>query len=196
MLFALTGGVACGKSLVSSFMREFGVAVVDADRISHDLTEVGSPVWSKITQTFGKEILHPDRSLNRKELGDRIFSSKEARKQLEAILVPAITVRAGIEIGKRSVDHELVCFEAPTLIENDLHLVFHTVVLVATTPEIQLSRVRGRGFTEEQARARIEAQMPLEEKRKLAQHIIENNSTIQDLRSLTSNLMTRFRMFI
>uniref|UniRef100_UPI00398ECC1B dephospho-CoA kinase domain-containing protein isoform X1 n=2 Tax=Pristiophorus japonicus TaxID=55135 RepID=UPI00398ECC1B len=177
-LVGLTGGIASGKSTVAAVFRELGCPVVDADQIARQIVELDSPVYWAIVRTFGEEILQEDRQINREKLGSIIFSDMEKRKLLNSITHPAIHKAMFKQIFKYFIQgYRYVILDVPLLFETNKLAKFmkHTIV-VYCDPQAQLIRLMKRNnLTQAEAEQRIGAQMPLEQKRKLASHVIDNS---------------------
>jgi len=183
MNIGLTGGIACGKSTVSSMLVRRGALLVDADQIAREVVEPGTPVLASVIERFGADLLLPDGSLHRKKLGERIFGDQEARKALEGLLHPPIRamMRARMEAYAASDPDKLVVVDVPLLYESKLQGMFEQVMVVYIPRELQLQRLMGRDkLTKEQAEKRLASQMPIEEKRALADYIIDNSGSLED----------------
>jgi dephospho-CoA kinase len=183
-LVGLTGGVGSGKSTVAAMLRELGAEVVDADEATHAVYEPGSPGYDAVVREFGPDFVR-DGGIDRSRLGDLVFRDADARRRLNAIVHPLVRewmakrTAAAVEQGA-----DVVVQDVPLLFENSLEKLFSSVVLVYVPEELQVERlVAGRGFTPERARAVIAAQMPIEAKRGLAQHVINNSGTLEDTRA-------------
>jgi dephospho-CoA kinase len=179
----LTGGIGSGKSVVSRLLRTYGAVVVDADLIAREVVEVGTPGLAAVADDFGVEVLQPDGSLDRPALGRRVFSDPEALARLNRITHPLIAERTrelfrkAAESGVRVLVHDIAL-----LVENGLHRDYDDVVVVAAEPATQVDRlVRLRGMSEDEARARIVAQAPLEDKLAVATHVIRNDGPLEEL---------------
>jgi len=184
-VIGLTGGIACGKSTVSKHLTEKrGVPVIDCDLIAREVVQPGKPAFKRIVETFGEEVLKPNKELNRLKLGEIIFNDVEKRRQLTTITGPMIF----LEITKQILWHfclgtPFVVIDAPTLYESK-HLlnIVAQVIVVGVSEEVQVKRMMKRdGLSEEQAHARLNAQLPLEEKVKRAHHVIWNEGSLEDL---------------
>lgn len=180
-LIGLTGGVGSGKTTVAEMLRELGAQVVDADEAAHAVYEPGSPGFDAVVREFGPEFVeggHIDRS----RLGELVFRDDDARRRLNAIVHPLVRDWMALrtaEAAERGA--EVVVQDVPLLFENGLERLFSTVVLVYVPEEVQVERlVSGRGFTPERAHAMIAAQMPIENKRGLAHHVINNSATREE----------------
>jgi dephospho-CoA kinase len=184
-LIGLTGGIASGKSTVSAILRRLGAQVIDADALARDIVKPHQPAWNEIVTTFGNEVLQADQTLDRKKLRKLVFDEPNARKKLEAITHPKIRRLAQEKIAEcAATGAPLVVYEAPLLFESEIHLWLRPVILVACDAAVQKRRLRQRDkLNEAEIEQHLEAQMSLEEKRKLADYVIENDSTIGELES-------------
>ena len=183
MNIGLTGGIACGKSTVSAMLVNRGAILVDADQLARDVVEPGSPVLERVAAQFGQAVLHPDGSLNRKKLGEIVFADPEARKQLEGLLHPPIRalMREQMETAEREYPDRLVVVDVPLLYESGLEFMFQEVMVVYVPSEIQLQRLIQRdGLSEDAAKARLAAQMSIEDKRLRADIVIDNSQTREE----------------
>lgn len=173
----LTGGIACGKSTVAAVLRARGVPVLDADQVSRDVTAPGQPALAEIVARFGPDVLRPDGALDRKALGSRVVGDPEARAALEAITHPRI--RAAIADGLallRDQGHPVAVVEAALLVETGSYRLYDALLVVRARPETQVRRLMAReGISEQQATAWLAAQVPVEEKAKLATAVIDND---------------------
>jgi dephospho-CoA kinase len=175
-LIGLTGGAGSGKSTVSAMLKELGATVIDADEAAHAAYEPGSPGFESVVREFGPEYVRDGR-IDRPRLGQLVFHDDAARRRLNAIVHPlvrewmAARTAEAIEGGA-----EVVVQDVPLLFENGLERLYSTTVLVYVPEPLQLKRlVEGRGLSEDRAGAMIASQMPIEEKRKLAAHVIDNS---------------------
>lgn len=192
-VLGLTGGIACGKSTVADLFREHGVEIVDADRVARDVVAKGTPGLAAIVDAFGEEMLLPDGTLDRRRLGGVVFADAEKRKQLEAITHPLIAQEGMRRIAElQTSDAPYLLYEAALLVEGGSHENFPGLVVVTADPEIQLARLMERdGSTEEEARARIESQLPLARKEALADVVIRNDGHLQHLREAVDDAHRR-----
>ncbi|MED0933854.1 dephospho-CoA kinase [Bacillus mobilis] len=185
VVIGLTGGIASGKSTVSDMFRELSIPVIDADIIAREVVERGKPAYNKIVEVFGTEVLQEDGELDRPKLGSVVFYNEEKRLQLNKIVHPA--VREEMNMQKEMYIKEMyikegmqaVVLDIPLLFEGKLTSLVDRVLVVAVKPHTQLERLMKRNnFSEEEATARIQSQMPLEEKVKNADAVINNDGTI------------------
>jgi dephospho-CoA kinase len=188
-LVGLTGGVGSGKSTVAVMLHELGAVVVDADEASHAVYEPGTPGFAAVVSEFGDEYVSDGR-IDRKRLGELVFGDPDARRRLNAIVHPlvrdwmAARTAEAVEAGAT-----VVVQVVPLLFENGLERLFSTIVLVYVPQEMQVDRlVKGRGLNPERARQMIAAQMPIDEKRRLAHHVIDNGGTIEATRARVDQL--------
>lgn len=183
-LIGLTGGVGSGKSTVAEMFRELGAEVLDADEAAHAAYEPGSPGFDAVVREFGPGYVRDGR-IDRKQLGQLVFNDPDARERLNAIVHPLVRewmVRRTSEAAERDV--AILIQDVPLLFENGLEHLFNSIVLVYAPEELQLERlVEGRGLDADRARAMIAAQMPIEKKRELAHHVIDNGGTVEQTRA-------------
>lgn len=194
----LTGGIASGKSTVGKLFRALGATVVDADEVAREVVEPGSEGLAEIVGTFGAEILADDGTLDRKKLGALVFEDASARKRLEAITHPRILARSMQRMAAAASRGEaLALYEAALLVENGSYKMFQALVVVAASEPVQIARIRARdGLDEAAARARLDAQFPLEKKVAVADHVIWNDGDLASLEARTREvhaaLLARF----
>ncbi|GAB7388602.1 dephospho-CoA kinase [Bacillaceae bacterium] len=182
MVAGLTGGIATGKSTVAEMFVRRGAVLIDADRIARLVVQPGKKAWRRIVERFGESVLLPSRELDRAALGEIVFRDPLARKDLEQITHPEIRREMLEQIGRAQANGDpLIIVDVPLLIERNMQAMFEKVILVYVDAETQLRRLMARnGLTEEQALRRISAQMPIEEKRKYADYIIDNRGTLEE----------------
>jgi dephospho-CoA kinase len=194
-VFGLTGGTGSGKSSVAARLRERGVPVVDADQLARDAVAPGSAGLAEIAAEFGPEVLAADGSLDRKRLGALVFSDEDARKRLNFITHPrvrALSAERFAALAEQGV--QLAGYDVPLLFEVGLDSVLRPTVVVAASQANQLARVMARdGLTEAEALARILAQLPLSEKRKRADYVVENDGTPAELNAQVDALLGKLR---
>jgi dephospho-CoA kinase len=178
LLAGLTGGIATGKSTVSNMLRGLGAEIIDADLLAREVVEPGQPAWHEIVAEFGRDVVSPDRTLDRKKLGAIVFANPERRKRLEAITHPAIRARVKARVDELAARGfaGIVFYDAAILIEALGHQDMDRIVVVMTDEATQVARLRGRDGTDDaEGRRKIASQMPLAEKAKLADHVIDNS---------------------
>ena len=189
IIVGVTGGIACGKTTVSDLLAEKGATPINADEIGHQLLKADSPVINLLTEAFGREILEDSGDVSRKKLGAIVFNDKSARERLNSILHPLIIQRSRARARQLVSEdpHCIVLLDAPLLIEAGAYDTVDLIVVVTASAETQLRRTlersvaQGRPLTESEVQARIDAQMPLTEKVKYADVVIENDGTPAEL---------------
>ena len=184
VFFGLTGGIATGKSTVARFMREQGLAIIDADLVARQVVQKGSDGLRDIVQNFGGEVLSKDGELDRKALGRMVFSDEQARRRLNEITHPRIRDEATRQAQQYAREgHELIAYEAALLVEAGLADKYRPLVLVVCDEATQLERLKARdGYSTQEAQARIAAQMALAEKRRYANLVIDTGASLEEVR--------------
>ena len=182
LTIGLTGGIASGKSTVTKMIRGLGIPVIDADQVARDVVKVGEEAYEQIIKTFGQDILQENGEIDRAKLGAIVFYNEQERKKLNAIVHPAVRRRmlaekeAYVQKGAKTI-----VLDIPLLFESELTHLIDKIIVVYVDDDIQLERLMKRnGFSEEEALARIRSQMPLHEKVKKADAVINNNGTIEE----------------
>ena len=176
----LTGGIACGKSTVAEMLVWRGAHLIDLDKLAHEVEEPEKPAWKEITQAFGAEILAANKKIDRNKLARIVFADREKLKILNNIVHPRVLEEwcgrlKEIEIADARA---IVLSDIPLLYEEKLQHLFDLTLLVLISPEEQVSRLMARNcLTQDEAQKRLESQMPIGEKRKLADIVIENKGT-------------------
>ncbi|MEJ2110845.1 MAG: dephospho-CoA kinase [Acidobacteriota bacterium] len=179
----LTGNIATGKSHVSKAFAELGAHIIDADLIAHEILCSGTETYTKVVKTFGREILNTDGSVNRKALGSIVFSDPKKRLLLNKMMHPAIGVeiRRRIEALERTTRRGIAIIEAALMVEVGSHKKYHLLVVVKCRTSLQVARLVNRdNLSEEDAKARIQSQMAMDEKSKLADFIIDTSGTLKE----------------
>ena len=189
----LTGGIASGKSTVSRMFQQLGARVVDADKIARRVVEPGRAAHRDIVRTFGRQVLKPDGTLDRKRLGAQVFADPAKLKQLNRITHPRIARAARREINKyRKSGAPLVVYDAALLVEKGWHRKLDGLVVVSVPEKVQMQRLMQRdGLSATQARQRIRSQLPLSAKVKVADHVIDNSGSLDNTRSQVRRLWDR-----
>jgi len=192
-VLGLTGGIGSGKSMVASMFAQLGADVIDADRLARDVVEPGQPALQEIASAFGRDILLPDGRLDRGKLGRIIFADPVARVTLNAITHPRIRERMDAEIAARQSGPGVLIVDIPLLYENERTGRVETVIVVWVDTETQLRRLVERdGLSEHDARQRIAAQMPLDEKRARADVVIDNSGSRENTRRQVDAIYRRY----
>jgi len=184
-LFGLTGGIASGKSAVAAVFRDAGLPVLDADTFARDVVRAGTPALEAIAARFGARVLTAAGELDRKIVADIVFASRDDREALNRIVHPKIGERTAEEAAKlASAGAPLACYEAALLVENGLADAFRPLVVVASSPDAQSRRLSARdGFNDTDARRRLAAQAPMEDKLRVADIVIANDGSLDELRA-------------
>jgi dephospho-CoA kinase len=194
-IIGLTGGIASGKSTVSNWLISQGYPVVDADIAARKVVEPGMPALREITEAFGNDMLLEDGKLDRKKLGSVIFADEEKRHTLNAIVHPAVREWMRQETDRAFENGaSIVIMDIPLLFESKLTHMVEETILVYVSKETQLKRLMERdGYSESDALARIQAQMPIDDKRKLADYVVDNNGTISETVEQVKEIMNQFK---
>jgi dephospho-CoA kinase len=176
----LTGGIGSGKSTVSRLLAERGAVIVDADQIAREVVEPGTPGLAAVVDAFGQDVLAADGSLNRPALAAIVFADPEARGRLDGIVHPLVRARAG-EVEAQAAPDAVVVHDIPLLVETGQAGSYDLVLVVEADPEIRVRRLVGRGLSEDDARARIAAQATDEQRRAVADVVLDNSGTPEQL---------------
>jgi dephospho-CoA kinase len=179
---ALTGGIATGKSHVLEQFRRRGVPCLDADMLAHGVEAAGTEATQAIAASFGAGVLAADGSVDRSKLGPIVFADATARKELEAIVHPAVyrAIAAGLRAFELTENPRLAIVDIPLLFETGRAMDFDAVIATVCRPDIQLARLVARGMSEEDARRRLSAQLPADEKARRANHVIDTSGSYED----------------
>ena len=192
----LTGGIASGKSTVTALLRRKGYPVVDADILSREVVEVGQPAYDEVIRAFGPDAVLPGGGLNRKKIGELVFSRDGDRSkldQLEGIIHPRVrelTSKRRAELA--AADHVLAFYDVPLLFEKAMEPFFDRVIVVSCSQETQTRRLMARDSIDASAaQARLRAQLPLLEKVKRAHEVIENEGGLKELEAEVDRVLTK-----
>lgn len=187
----LTGSIATGKTTVAQILRKSGYPVVDADQLAREVVASGSAGFKKIVEVFGTSIVQENGELNRKQLGNVIFADSTKRLELEQLVHPLVQERAKqLRQSLEKDGHAFAFYDVPLLFEKNLQANFDDIVVVACSPEIQLERLMKRnGYTQSEAKERINAQVAIEEKIKNANFVIWNNGSLDELSTHTVSFL-------
>jgi dephospho-CoA kinase len=181
-IIGLTGGIASGKSTVTSYLKEKGYPVIDADSVVHDLQVPGGALYRVLVEHFGREILDESGELDRAVLGQRIFSNSRERDWSNRVQGQLIREALADARDRQAAQSDLFFMDIPLLIEQGYEEWFEAVWLVAVSKETQLKRLMERNhLSEVEAQERIASQMPLEAKRSHADLVLDNNGDLADL---------------
>lgn len=191
----LTGGIASGKSTVASMLRDLDCPILEADPLGHELLEQGQAAYDEIVVEFGKAVLDPYGKVDRKKLGAVVFANAEKRARLNQILHPRIldVIRKWFGALDRPGAPEIVVVEAALIIEAGYNKELDRVVVCWCRPEQQLERLQERGFSLEDAKLRIDAQMAMDEKRRLGDEVIDCSGTIAETTRQVANVYGKLK---
>ena len=185
MRVGLTGGIASGKSTVLDQFKALGASVIDADLVAREVVEPGTEGLKRIIEHVGSDYIQDDGTLDRAKLGQTIFADDAKRKTLNRLLHPLINVRTREQMAHfETVNPDVpVIVDIPLLIENKLMDMFDRVVVVYVPKLLQIQRLMARnGLNEDEAKQRIQAQMPLGEKRQYADYVVDNSGDVENTR--------------
>lgn len=195
---AITGGIASGKTTVSKHLESLGIRRIDADQVARDVVEPGEPALEDIRATFGSEILNADGTLNRAELGRRVFGNPDALARLNGIVHPRVRARSEQLMNEaEAAGAAFVLYDVPLLAESQRPLTFDIVVTVEAGADQQLHRlIELRGMSEAEAQARIASQASEAERRALADYVIESGGTLEETLAQTEALWEQFQALV
>lgn len=194
LVIGLTGGIASGKSTVSTMLKEMNITVVDADIEARLAVMKGEPAYFKIIEEFGADILLDNGEIDRQKLGSIIFHQAEKRQMLNEIVHPEVRKRMSNQAERAEKNGEaVVVLDIPLLFESKLTYMVDKTLLVFVDAETQLQRLIARNnLSVEDAEARIRSQLPLSDKVKLADAVIDNNGSIEDTKKQLNQVLVRF----
>jgi dephospho-CoA kinase len=198
LVIGLTGGIASGKSTVSNMLKEMNIRVIDADVEARLAVEQGEPAYQKIVSAFGEEVLLKNGEIDRQKLGSIIFNDTEKRLLLNGFVHPEVRKRMMDQAKQAEENGEpIVTLDIPLLFESKLTYMVEKTLLVYVDETTQLQRLMARNsLTEEEARVRINSQMPLSEKIQLADAVINNNGTIAATKQQLQDILTNWGVHI
>ncbi|MGG4265601.1 dephospho-CoA kinase [Peribacillus simplex] len=195
-IIGITGGIASGKSSVSLYLQELGFTIVDADLASRAVVEPGEEAYHQVVEAFGEDILLPDGNIDRVKLGSIIFHDQEKRLLLNGIVHPAVRnwmrlkTEEALAAGKKTVFMDI-----PLLFESKLTFMVEKTILIYVDEQVQLERLMNRnGLSEKDALARIHSQMPLADKKALADAVIDNNGDIKETKKQVRALLSEWHV--
>lgn len=182
LLVGLTGGIGSGKSTVARMLEKRGVVVFDADVLARQAVAPGTPGFEKVVERFGPNVLAPGGGLDREALASIVFADPAARRDLEAIVHPEVRRMFAEGCEEYRDSDRVVVFSAPLLVETGMHTAFDLLIVVSAPVATQIERLmRDRGMPERAVQARIDAQLPLEAKAEVADVLVDNEGTLEDL---------------
>jgi dephospho-CoA kinase len=194
LLVGLTGGIGSGKSTVASMLEEFGAVVFDADALARQAVEPGTPGHDLVVERFGPNVLLPGGDLDREAVASIVFADPAARRDLEAIIHPEVRRLFAEGCERYDGTDTVVVFSAPLLVETGMHTAFDVLVVVSAPAQTQVERLmRERAMSEAAIRARIDAQLPLEAKAEVADVIVDNEGSRDELRPQVERLWADLR---
>jgi len=181
----LTGGIACGKSTVAQMFVLLGAHLIDFDKLAHEVQEPGKPAWNEIVRHFGKDILNRDKTIDRNKLGNIVFNNHEKLNALNNIVDPCVFQEWHHRLEKVKAKHQqaIVLSDVPLLFEGKMQDLFDLTILVLITPEEQICRLIERNnLSEDEAKIRLQSQMPIADKIGLADIVIDNQDSVAQTR--------------
>jgi dephospho-CoA kinase len=181
LLVGLTGGIGSGKSTVSQLLAERGAVIIDADAIVRELQQPGTPVFDAMVERFGPTIVADDGTLDRAAVASIVFTDEQAKKDLEAIVHPAVGAEMIRRLGEHAGTDRIVVYDVPLLVESGKKG-YGAVLVVDVDPDVAVDRlVRFRGMSEADARNRIANQVPREQRLAVADRVLDNSGAVEDL---------------
>jgi dephospho-CoA kinase len=188
---AVTGGIATGKSYVLDRFRERGIPCLDADQLAHGVTAAGTEATQAIAGRFGAAVLDPTGAVDRKRLGAIVFADPDARRDLEAIVHPAVyrAISAGVRAFELIGEAKIVVVDIPLLYETGHAGQFDKVIATVCPPDMQLARLKARGLTDAEARQRLAAQMPAVDKAARADYMIRTDGTFEETNAQVDRIL-------
>lgn len=195
-LVGLTGGIATGKSTVAGMFKRCGAVVIDADALAREVVQPGKPAWREIVKAFGKAVLNPDRTLNRPALGTKVFGHPAKLRQLEHMIHPRVA-REQRRLTRQAVRKDpnaVVIYDVPLLFEAGIDERVDTTIVVTADRETQIARLKKRnGLSRAEALRRINSQMPLAQKRRRANYVLNGTLSLPELRKQVGSLLRLLR---
>jgi dephospho-CoA kinase len=181
-IVGLTGGIGSGKSTVCAMLREKGALIVDADAVVHELQVPGTVVFDEMVEAFGREILSPDGTLDRPKLGSIVFGDDEKRQKLQSIVWPRVGERVA-ELIASAGDDDIVILDVPLMAESTegSRRLAQKIIVIDVSPETQVEHLAARGVAADVARARMAAQASREERLNIADHVLHNDGSLDEL---------------
>jgi len=190
-VLGLTGTFGSGKTTAANFFEELGAFVIDSDRLAHEALLKGSPVYTRIADIFGKSVEEDQSGINRKWLAGVIFTDGAKRKKVESIIHPYVFSRIEEEI--QAASQKVVVVEVPLLFETGFERFCDDVLVVTADEEVVKQRLKQKGFNEREINERVKAQMPVEEKMKKANAIIDNSKDFKSTRKRVEEIYRKYQ---
>ena len=190
MNIGLTGGIGCGKSTALRYFEEAGATVLDTDEVVRRLLATDTELIGSIREAFGPKVIDSEGKVDRGALGTRVFGDSEALALLESLVHPRVREVWMRELGE---DHPVLIVEIPLLFEKNLQDHFSTTICLSSYPEVQASRLRARGMSDQQINQRRQRQLDLTEKMKRADMVLHNNGSLGHLKEQVEWVMCRLR---
>jgi dephospho-CoA kinase len=196
IIAGLTGTIGTGKSTVARMFAEMGAFIIDFDVLAHQVVEPEKPAWKGIVDSFGRDILNPDQTINRQKLAALVFNNSEKLQNLNSITHPEIAREEQrlVEERQRIDPNCIIIKDIPLLLEigpEIAHMLVQKIIVVYCSPEVQLTRLIARGMTEEDARNRIKNQIPVKEKLQFADFVINNDGSLEETRKQAQNVYSQ-----
>ncbi len=188
LLVGLTGGIGSGKSTVARMLRDRGALVLSADAYAREAVAAGSSGFRRVVELFGPDVVGPDGELDRAAIAAIVFADAGRRSELEAVVHPEVRRRIAEAVADASGTDRVVVVDSPLLIETGAHEGFPLVIVVSASPRTQIERLVARGMAEDDARARLAAQIPLDEKARVADVLLDNEGTEAELEAQVDRL--------
>jgi dephospho-CoA kinase len=194
LLVGLTGGIGSGKSTVARMLEERGAVVFDADLLAREAIAPGTPGHDLVVERFGSNVLGLGGDVDREALASVVFADPAARRELEDIVHPEVRRLFAGSVERYLGTQKVVVFSAPLLVETGMHTAFEVLLVVTTTPETQVARLmRDRGMSAAAVRERMDAQLPLEDKAGVADILIDNEGTLEELEGQLDRVWAELR---
>jgi dephospho-CoA kinase len=197
ILVGLTGGVATGKSTVAKMFKQCGAVVIDADELAHEVVKPDKPAWQEIVKTFGKAVLNPDRTLNRRKLGAVVFGNRTKLRRLEHIIHPRVA-REQTRLARHAARNDpqsVVIYDVPLLFEAGVDKRVDKIIVVTADRKTQIARLKKRNsLSRAEAIRRIHSQMPLAKKIQQADHVLSGTLLRPSLRRQVAQLLQNLRL--
>jgi dephospho-CoA kinase len=194
LVIGITGGIACGKSETGRLLAEWGVAVCDADRVAHEIMRKGAPVYQRVVDAFGTDILDPNGEISRPTLGRIVFDDPVKRQCLNELVHPAVRKEITEWTNARQAEGREAAVIIPLMYESGMDdMPWDSIWCISSTNELILERLEQRGLARQEAEQRIAAQLPLEEKETRADWVILNAGTLEELKQRTREALEACR---